>query len=295
MKFLKAIFSLSIFGIFAIAATTPNQDAFKKYWYAGKAELDRYSLDQARYGEMHKGEAVLIFVTEPFFLDKQVKYEHGDKSNAVTVMKVNFTKRFFTGIYPYTLITSTFSPVDFQKYRTLKVASSSQEWCGQTYTQLNLKQDQYQAQVHSYFQDEADENVTVKPAWLEDEVWTRIRLAPDTLPSGDVEMLPGLQYIRLLHQEVKPQKAAISSSEQGKLRIYTIEYKEQQRKLTIRFEKDFPHQIESWEETAPGGFGPNAPILTTKASRTNTLLLDYWNKHGEEDAAYRTKLGLTQR
>src|ERR1043166_4986458 len=108
MKVLKAFVILLIFSILAIAATNPSEDAFKKYWYAGKAELDRYSLDQARYGEMHKGEAVVIFVTEPFLLDKQVKFEHGDKSNAVTVMKVNFTKRFFTGIYPYTLITSTF-------------------------------------------------------------------------------------------------------------------------------------------------------------------------------------------
>src|SRR5262249_17887950 len=154
---------------------------------------------------------------------------------------------------------------------------------------------QYQAQVHSYFQDEADQNLTVKPAWLEDEIWSRIRLAPDTLPTGEVEMLPGLQYIRLLHQEVKPEKATITTKDEGKLRIYTIDYKEKQRKLTIRFEKDFPYRVEGWEETAPGGFGPDAPILTTKATRTNTLLLDYWDKHGEEDAVYRTKLGLTQR
>src|SRR5947208_4024310 len=77
---------------------------FKEYWYKGKAELDRYSLTQARYGQTHEGEAVLIFVTEPFLKDKQVKYEHGVSKERLNVLKLNFTKRFFTGIYPYTLI-----------------------------------------------------------------------------------------------------------------------------------------------------------------------------------------------
>ncbi len=52
-------------------------EQFKGYWYQGKAELTRYQLEQARYGEIHSGDAVLIFVTENFLLDKQVKHEHG--------------------------------------------------------------------------------------------------------------------------------------------------------------------------------------------------------------------------
>ncbi|MEM1407815.1 MAG: septum formation inhibitor Maf, partial [Bacteroidota bacterium] len=39
---------------------------FNNYWYAGKAEITSYELKQSRYGEVHDGEAVLIFVTEPF-------------------------------------------------------------------------------------------------------------------------------------------------------------------------------------------------------------------------------------
>ena len=46
---------------------------FKDYWYSGEAELTRYELEQARYGEIHRGDAVLIFVTEDFRTDKQVK------------------------------------------------------------------------------------------------------------------------------------------------------------------------------------------------------------------------------
>jgi len=134
----------------------PNStENFKKYWYAGKAELTHYHLEQARYGEIHSGDAVLIFVTEDFLGDKQVKYERGPRpENLRSVMKLNFTRHFFTGIYPYTMITSVFTPVDVQNASALKVSSSTQEWCGQTYMQLN-----YKGILHSYFQSEADQGV----------------------------------------------------------------------------------------------------------------------------------------
>jgi len=55
-------------------------------------------LEQARYGEIHKGRAVTIFVTEPFSKSKQVKLDDykaagDDRAN---VMKLNMTKNFNT-------------------------------------------------------------------------------------------------------------------------------------------------------------------------------------------------------
>jgi len=35
---------------------------FGDYWYTGEAELTSYELKQSRYGEIHEGHAVLIFV-----------------------------------------------------------------------------------------------------------------------------------------------------------------------------------------------------------------------------------------
>ncbi|PWT89506.1 MAG: septum formation inhibitor Maf [Acidobacteria bacterium] len=291
----SAIIVIFIFISLWMLGATYTGDQFKKYWFAGKAELTRYSLDQARYGEMHKGEAVLIFVTEPFLTDKQVKYEHGDKKNAIPILKLNFTKRFFTGIYPYTLITSTFTPVDLQKNRTLKVSSSTQEWCGVTYSQLNFRNNQYQGELHSYFQDESDQNLSIQTPWLEDEIWTRIRLAPESLPTGKIQILPGLQYLRLLHKPSQPVAANANLSASGNLKEYTLDYPDLKRKLTIRFDSQFPYTILGWEETMPGGFGEDVPLLTTKATRTNSIQTDYWNKHGEKDAVYREKLGLSQR
>jgi len=273
-------------------SSSPGQ--FHSYWYQGKAELTRYSLEQARYGEIHKGEAVLIFVTEPFLTDKQVKKESGNSPNAVSVLKLNLTKKFFTGIYPYSIMTSIFSPVDYQKNRTLKISSSTQEWCGNTYSQLNFRNNGYQAMMHSYFQDEADQNLTLKSAWLEDEIWTRIRIAPETLPVGDVEVIPGLQFVRLAHVDLKVEPSTAQLKKEGNMETYTLKYKNLKRTLTIHFDSTFPYTIHSWEEEVPGGFGPDSPMLTTRAVKTHSILLDYWNKHGNADAGYRKKLGVTE-
>lgn len=276
------------------ATTTENKpNSFRQYWYQGKAELTRYALDQARYGEIHKGDAVLIFVTEPFLKDKEVKLEHGDGSNALSVLKLNFVRKFYTGIYQYSILTSVFSPVDYQHQKTLKVSSTTQEWCGHTYTQLNFKNNQFETESHSYFQDEADKSFQLNPAWLEDEIWTRIRIAPGTLPAGNIEMIPALQFSRLWHTELKVEQAQASLSEKNNRNVYVVQYKSVPRRLEIQFDKNFPYAILEWSETYPGGFGKDTRMLTTRGVRTNSILLDYWNKHSVADAPYRRQLGLT--
>lgn len=290
---LLLLFVLSAFVYVESQGNGWDPQQFRKYWNQGKAELTRYELKQARYGEIHKGESVLIFVTEPFLTDKQVKYEQGDRSKAIQVLKLNFTRKFYTGIYPYSLMTSVFTPTDFQKYRTLKVTTSSQEWCGSMFLQMNLRNNEYESQIRSYFQSEGDRNLSVKTPWLEDEMWTRIRLAPGTLPVGQIELVPGSQYVRLWHQELKPQQATATLADSGNLRTYSIEYKNIKRSVKIRFEKQFPYAITAWEETQPGGFGDSA-LLTTSATRTKSILLDYWSKHNNADDHYRKELGLTQ-
>jgi hypothetical protein len=276
------------------AAPSPSFDEtrFGRYWYQGKAELTRYALEQARYGELHKGDAVLVFVTEPFLPDRQVKLERGDPARGVSVLKLNSTRKFFTGIYPYSVMTSTFTPVDFSRGRTLKVASSTQEWCGLTFTQLNLRNGRYQGVQRSYFEAEGDRDFGFAPAWLEDELWTRIRLAPETLPVGDVRVVPGLHYARLWHKEVRPERARATLRSEGSRNVYTIDYSDVERELVIRFEKTFPFKIVGFEETTPGGFD-GSRSLTTKATATDSLMLDYWRRHGNADAHYRKELGLT--
>jgi hypothetical protein len=292
MTFLAVLLAALVTSHAGSAAPPVDSARFGKYWYQGKAELTRYKLDQARYGEIHTGEAVLIFVTEPFLPDKQVKLEQGDPSKGISVLKLNSVRKFFTGIYPYSLMTSTFTPVDFSHTRTLKVASSSQEWCGQTFTQLNLRGGRYEGTLRSYFEAEGDRAFDFAPAWLEDELWTRIRLAPATLPVGRVEVVPGLQYARLWHKAVRPEKAEATLTSEGGENVYVLQYSAIPRRLVIRFEQAFPYKIVGWEETQPGAFD-GSPLLTTKAVATGRLLLDYWKRHNNADAHFRKELGVT--
>ncbi len=263
---------------------------FGSYWYRGLAEISRYELQQARYGEIHSGDAVLIFVTEDFLPDRQVKYEgHGSPAVApVSVLKLNFTRRFDTGIYPYSALTSVFAPV--AGGAALKASSSVQEWCGHTYQQLNLGDGGYRAVLHSYFQQEADREVEIAGAILEDELWTRLRLAPDALPLGELRLVPGLQYARFAHRpsRAEPAIAVLSPAEEDGTRVYGVRYRDFPRTLEIRFEAAFPHAIVGWEEHEGGA----EPSRTTRARRTHTMLTDYWNKNSVADASYRRQLGL---
>ena len=138
-------------------ALEPPSEEFKNYWFQGKAEITSYQLKQARYGEIRQGKAVMVFVTEDFSRSKQVKLDQPQKasSDAVKVMKLNLTKKFKTGVYPYSMMQSVFTPVDLAKSpHSLKVTTSSQEWCGHTFTQLNLGSDAYSVQAYSYFESE---------------------------------------------------------------------------------------------------------------------------------------------
>ncbi len=276
-----------------------DMPVFGGYWYQGKAEITRYDLQQARYGEIHSGDAVLIFVTEDFLTDRQVKYESGDRAQAVSVLKLNFTKKFNTGIYPYSLMTSVFTPVDIEALpHTLKVTNSNQEWCGHTFGQLNLENDRYKIRIFSYFQSEGDTEADLPAAGLEDEIWTRIRIAPDLLPLGNIQLIPGSQHLRLKHQvmQVEPAAATLTPSTDPSsghdILTYTVLYEQLDRRLAIRFEKQFPHAILGWEESYRDGRGETPAIMTTTASRTHTLLSDYWGHNAVADSVWRKQLGL---
>ncbi len=168
---------------------------FNQYWYAGKAEITSYELKQSRYGEVHNGEAVLIFVTEPFSKSDQVKLDYPGQAgdDKMTVLKLNYTKNFNTGIYPYSMMLSAFTPVDTYNYKyTPKVTASIQEWCGQVYTQMNLNKNKYQINAYSYFQQEGDKSFASPAGFIEDEIFNRIRLDLNSLPVGEVELIPVL-------------------------------------------------------------------------------------------------------
>jgi hypothetical protein len=76
-----------------VASAFIQSQEFKDYWYAGEAEITSYELQQARYGEIRNGKAVLVFVTEDFLPQKQVKADRYNSTN-IPVLKLNSTKKF---------------------------------------------------------------------------------------------------------------------------------------------------------------------------------------------------------
>lgn len=270
--------------------------SFRNYWYNGQAEISRYSLDQAQYGSMNPGEAVLVFVTEDFRTDTQVKLESDAKDKATSVLKLNSIRRFVTGIYDYSLYSSVFTPVNTNKYdHSLKVTMSAQDWCGQTYSQLNLIDGAYEVLGRSYFEKNATEDYSIDKAWLEDEFWTRLRLNPESLPIGEATVIPAAYAARLAGQKLMPTKATGSlttyegSAFSGKsLRQYAVNYPEAKREVRIVFESQFPHSIVGWEET----YTSRGKVLTTRATLTETIRSDYWSHNAPADTTLRRQLGV---
>ena len=287
-KFLLVLSFLTTGGLsYGQSVNTSSQ--FKTYWYSGKAELSSYSLQQARYGELHDGHAVLIYVTEPFSKDKLVKSDTPTKHD-VSVLKLNSTKKFTTGIYPYSMMTSSFLPVNQPKH-SLKITTSSQDWCGHSFIELKNKKT-FEIDIHSYFENESITNLVIEKQYLEDDVWSIIRINPKKLPIGKINIIPSFFFLRLLHNNVQPYQAIATVTKGEKTSIYRIEYPDLERTLLITFDSRFPYQIKGWQEEYYSGWGENRKKLTTKATLIKSLQLDYWNKHNKDDNSLRKLLGL---
>ncbi len=268
------------------AYETRNLDAdFKDYWFSGKAEITSYQLKQPRYGEMRDGKAVLVFVKEDFLPNEQVKANDQTDKN-VPVLKLNKTINFVTGIYPYSIMSSVFYPLE-QKSHAIKVSNSVQEWCGQQYMQLNNRGN-FQITLHSYFEGEADKNFALHKEILEDELWTQLRVNPDSLPTGKQLVIPSLEFTRLKHAELKAYEAQLSKTDSS----YTVAYTKLDRKLVINYEREFPYVITGWEESYRSGSGLNAPMLTAKATRLKTLKTQYWKQNAKKFEYLRDSLDL---
>lgn len=267
----------------------PLTQEFKKYWYEGNAEITSYKLEQARYGEVREGSSVLIYVTEPFLPEVQVKADRNSSEN-IPVLKLNTTKNYLTGIYPYSIMSSTFYPV-YDNQHAIKSSLSIQEWCGHVYSQINNR-NQFEFTSHSYFEGEADKKLTLDKAFLENEVWTKIRINPNSLPIGEIQMIPSLEFFRIKHQELKAFKATASLETKNGISSYIINYEDGLRKLSINFTTAFPYSIESWTEEFTSGYGSNKKVMTSKGTKLKSLKTPYWRQNSNKDLFLRDSLGL---
>ena len=277
MKKLLLLFLLTPFiGMAQLSQT------FKNHWFDGFAEISSYELTQSRYGQQRIGKAVLIFVTEDFLAKEQVKANQKSKTT-IPVLKSNRTKNFLTGIYPYSIMSSSFSSLR-KKHPLIKTVASIQEWCGQSYLQLNAREKENTLISHSYFEGEADQNLTLPKTISEDELWNLIRFNPKNLPVGEFDLLPSLEIIRLNHIEPKAVKAT-ASLQAGN---YTLYIPSLQRSLSIQFDPNFPYTIEGWEEK----YDHKGEQYTSTAKRIYTERRQYWQENNNASVRFRAPFKL---
>ena len=290
---MKNIIFVSLFFLLLSCAPSNNTEntirsldkGFGSYWYSGQAEITAYTLEQSQYGAPRKGDAVLIYVTEDFNPNTQVKAERRTKET-ISVLKLNATKRFYTGIYPYNIMQSTFSPINTQEH-ALKTSVSIQEWCGHVYAQINNREE-LEYSSHSYFENEADQHIRLPKVFMENDLWNLIRINPLELPRGTFKAIPSLESIRLMHLDEQVFEVSASLNKEKGFYQYILKYPEIDRSLMIRFNQTFPFKIVGWEEII---IRQNKTFIT-KAHSPRHLNIDYWNKNKNTDTKHRDLLHL---
>lgn len=263
-----------------------STEKIKDYWFNG-AEISRYTLTQARYGKTHTGSAELVFVTEPFLTDKQVKHEYGSGPSEA-VLKMNALRTFNTGLYSYRTMVSVFQPLALPEVgHAFKITTSVQDWCGQVFHQMNRRDNQWKGELRSYFQGEGDRDFELPLAWQEDELWARLRVNPQSLPQGKIQVIPGSLYLRFRHlpyavHEAEGQLLAGEEEHQ-----YTLRYPKLGRKLTFMFEPEFPYVLKGWRESQEGSDAVTEARLTDRIEHSA-----YWSLNQPRDRKQRKQLGL---
>ncbi len=287
-------------------ATAFAPDDFSTRWHDGRAELDGYKWSVTRYGQARDGQAVMIFVTEPFSDARRVKIDDPSRNPADTldVLKLNLVRDFATGIYDYNTMTSVFSETgDFE---TLKISFSSAEWCGHVYEELLTDPDRVTQRLHSYFEGESSslDLEGREDGVSEDNLFILLRgLREPYLEAGSkrtVPFLPSAFYRRLAHRPFRwttaeierladPQTIEVPAGEFATI-VYVVTTADM-RQGRFHIEQDAPHRVIKWR------WGADRPTLRPPEAAeigelTGTIRVKYWTLNDNGDERYLKELGL---
>ena len=258
--------------------------------FSGQAEISTYDLSRARYNNVHPGEAVLIFVTEPFLPNTQVKSDAGGTSKSVKVLKMNKIDRFSTGVYDYSMYTSVFTPIEkYDPLFPLKVSFSSQDWCGQIFTQLNNSEG-YKYSQYSYFQNEGDSMMNQDYALPEENLFNIARIDTALLPKGEFGIFPAQSYMRTAHVDFKIYNANASIGFKDQLIVYSYEIPELRRSVRLFLDPKEKMKIVKWTETYPTVF--DNKMRTSTYTLKSSFSKPYWNLNRLGDTHLRDSLNV---
>lgn len=286
--------------LLCLAPAAAPDDEFAAVWYDGRAELSGYRWRGTRYGELRSGEAVAIFVTEPFGARSHVKIDRPGETDeeVVTALKLNLVRDFPTGIYDYDTMVSCFVRAD--DFSLMKLTFTGAEWCGHVYEELDARPGATVLDLHSYFQGESTRRELEAPAGgLVGEqllVWLR-GLRGAVLAPGETRTVPFLAgpfERRLRHAAASWGRARVTrAKEAGRVEVpagtfaaltYRVEAPDG-RKGHFAYEAAYPHRLLSWEWTRGGEVLDAGELL-------GSARLPYWELHGEGQERLRARLGF---
>ncbi len=138
------------------AADTAETLGALSIWDDGFAEISYYDATRTIYGQPRSYTRVQIVVREWFDPEAGVKTDDTSAASAVPVLKLNICEEIPTENYNYRLMQTLLA----QRYTLapLKLASSSQEWCGTSYKHLRWTGPDPGYHSFSYFEGEADQH-----------------------------------------------------------------------------------------------------------------------------------------
>lgn len=297
--------------VLALVCMTENgqpdvQKRFSDLWYDGNAEISTYAISEMRYGEPRDGMRIMVFVTEPMCISEArcpSPYVKPDKKvpeqDKIDVIKLNDLRKFPTGIYEYSTMTSVFTAVE-EKERVpimapMKVVFTSQEWCGTVYERVIRRGDTLDGILHSYFESEGDHNYrfphhdTIQP---EDNLWILIReLTGPLMKSGEsrtMKVVPGMWARRKTHVLPSVKEITLTKGKKekrktvlGKIDAHPFAWGSKDKKTRVWVEAAYPHRILSWEEDD----GSSGELKATGRE-------PYWKQNANNDLPLRDKYGL---
>ncbi|MCB9462948.1 MAG: hypothetical protein H6682_04615 [Candidatus Eisenbacteria bacterium] len=284
----------------AAPAYPPVPASFYETWSDGNGEVNSYELVEERYGERREGNAVLVFAAEELNRNTYVKVESDatPQDQRMYVIKLNQLRKFPTGIYDYSAMTTVFSVagshLGHHPFQAARVVHTTQEWCGQVYHRVDLTESGWKEELRSYFEAEGTQD-RVSPAArtdVEDNLWIWIReLGGRVLEPGEtveMQLYPSLWELRKTHRPfdaapvvVKKDAAAPFETPVGTFDAYPWSWTVSGRALTVYVEAEGAHRILGWEDSRGG-----------RARLARSERLPYWRMHGTDADEARERFGL---
>ena len=217
------------------------------------------------------------------------------------VLKLNLSLKFLTGIYPYSVMTSVFAPVDdwgLERFQPVKIGHSVQEWCGHYLHQLWTGPEAMRSIRLSYFASEGEtlaRSDIPSGTLYEDGLLIQLReLDGPFAGGGDWSgwIVPSLWNARRGVAPAEPIEATIEREEVGPgpadpaesagvaLTRFTLRYGDYWREYDV--ESDPPRRIMGWRTS----LGDTVRLVETRR-------LAYWTENDPGGRSLRAELGLS--